>query len=208
LKRVRPGEVDGEFQVEEPRERPGAVDAVHRELLVDVARRSIAHALDQGGPLAVDPEAYPVALRRPRASFVTLHRREELRGCVGALEAVSPLVAGVARHAYGAAFEDPRFAPVTREEATQLEIHISVLSPLERIRVGTREALIAALRPGLDGLVLRQAERRATFLPSVWGSLSEPCDFVAELERKAGFVAGAWAEGVECFRYSVEEWSG
>lgn len=186
----------------------GTLEPAVRRLLVEVARRSIAHGLEWGEPLEPEPGSHPSELEEPRACFVTLRHGGELRGCIGALEPVLTLVQAVARHAYGAAFADPRFPPLGHRELAGLEVHISVLGPLEPLAVGSRGELIAALRPKRDGLVLRQGERRATFLPAVWEALPDPPDFVSELERKAGLPADAWARGVECLRYRAEEWSG
>jgi len=172
--------------------------------LVDVARRSIEHGVATGEPLRVDPNEYAEPLRRPRATFVTLKRNGELRGCMGALEASRPLVSDVAHNAHAAAFFDPRFAPMTAEELPGLEIHLSILSPLEPMVVADESDLLDQLRPGFDGLVLRDAHHRGTFLPSVWESLPDPVDFVRHLKVKAGFAPDDWSAGWEFFRYTVE----
>ncbi len=176
-----------------------------RSALMEVARNSIEWGL-RGQELRIDASEHPPPLRERRASFVTLQRNGELRGCIGTLEAEWPLVEDVARAAHGAAFRDPRFPPLRAEELGELEIHISVLSPLEPMSVRTRDELIGALRPKVDGVLLRQGLLRGTFLPSVWESLPDPQDFVRELERKAGLAPDAWSRRVDCFRYTAEEW--
>ncbi len=184
---------------------PEAAHAARRDaLLLDVARRSIECGARTGEGLAVDPGAFPEALREPRATFVTLHLGGELRGCVGALEARAPLVVDVAKSAFGAAFRDSRFAPVRGEDVAGLDIHIAILSPLERIAVASEAALLAALRPGVDGVVLRDGTCQGTFLPAVWERLPEPRRFVEELKRKAGLRPDHWSKTVEVSRYSVE----
>lgn len=87
-----------------------------RAILLDVARSSIQHGLNQGQALLVNPEAYPENLRLLRATFVTLEIEGQLRGCIGALAAYQPLVQDVATHAYAAAFEDPRFPELRADE--------------------------------------------------------------------------------------------
>jgi AmmeMemoRadiSam system protein A len=188
-------------------ESPARLGTRERHELACVARRSIAHGLAHGVALAVDPDDYTPALTELRGSFVTLHRARELRGCVGSLEPSDPLVASVARNAYRAAFLDPRFPPLAAPEQADLQLHLSVLGPLQPIGVASRSELAAALRPKLDGLVLVQGALRATFLPTVWDALPEPLDFIEALERKAGLRRDAWARGVECLRYDVEEWT-
>jgi AmmeMemoRadiSam system protein A len=133
-----------------------------------VARDSIAHGVEHGTALTVEPRAFDPTLREPRACFVTLHAREKLRGCVGSLEAGAPLVVETARNAYRAAFEDPRFHFVRAPELADLAVSVSILSPLEPLRVDSEAALLGAIRPGVDGLVLRGDGRSATFLPAVW----------------------------------------
>lgn len=182
-------------------------DPSARRVLLEFARESIRNGLGGDGPLRVQASEHAPALRELRASFVTLHRRDVLRGCVGAIEACRPLAEDVARNAHGAAFQDPRFEPLLTDELADLSIHISVLSPLESMPVASREELAAALRPGRDGLVIRQQGRRATYLPSVWKSLPQADEFVRQLERKAGLAKDAWGGRVECFRYTTEEWS-
>ena len=174
----------------------------HGETLIDVAHDAIRHRLERNGPLAVDPARYPAPLREQRASFVTLRTDGELRGCTGHLEATQPLVADVARSAHQAAFADPRFPPLRAAELPGIEIHVSVLGPLEPLAVVSEDELLEALRPGEDGLVLREGARQATFLPAVWESLPEPRAFLTELMSKAGL--DGWSRRIECFRYGVE----
>ncbi len=175
-----------------------------RRTLLDVARASIEHGVQRGGALRVDPAAYPEALREVRATFVTLHREGRLRGCVGTLEAQQPLVADVAESAWGAAFRDPRFERLRAAELEGLEISISVLGALEALRVASEEELVAKLRPGVDGLLLREGRLRGTLLPAVWQHVPEARDFVREVKRKAGLPEDHWSAELEAFRYEVE----
>jgi AmmeMemoRadiSam system protein A len=173
--------------------------------LVRLARSSIEHGLAHGRPLAVEPAAHEPGLREPAASFVTLERRSMLRGCIGTLEAHRPLVVDVAENAYAAAFRDPRFAPLARLELADLEVHVALLSPLERLAVASEAELLARLRPGIDGLVLRVGEHRATFLPAVWEDLPDPAAFLRALLRKAELPEADWPGGAEVWRYTVRD---
>lgn len=175
-----------------------------RAILLNVARQSIQFGLDEQRPLAVDVADYPDALRHVRASFVTLQQDGRLRGCIGALEARSPLVQDVADHAFAAAFEDPRFLPLRREEFPGLEIHISVLSPSEPLHFTSEEDLLVQLRPGVDGLILNYGQRRGTFLPAVWASLPDPYIFLAQLKQKAGLPLDFWSDELQIARYTTE----
>jgi AmmeMemoRadiSam system protein A len=173
--------------------------------LVGLARSSIEHGLVHGRALAVEPAAHEPALREPAASFVTLELRSALRGCIGTLEAHRPLAVDVAENAFAAAFRDPRFAPLARLELADLEIHVALLSPLERLAAASEAELLAQLRPGVDGLVLRVGERRATFLPAVWEELPDPAAFLRHLKRKAELPADGWPAGAEVWRYTVRD---
>jgi AmmeMemoRadiSam system protein A len=178
-----------------------------RAILLDVARRSIEYGLQYQSPLTVDAADYPETLRPLRATFITLEIDDHLRGCIGTLEARSPLVQDVAEHAFAAAFEDPRFFPLRTEEFPRLDIHISVLSPPEPMEFSSEDELLAQLRPGVDGLILRLGQRRATFLPSVWDSLPDPYVFLAQLKQKAGLPLDFWSPELTAERYTTESFS-
>ena len=176
--------------------------ADEQALLLDLARRSIAHGVEHGRALDVDPERHPEHIRVRRACFVTLEREGLLRGCVGSLHARGPLVVEVARSAFLAAFEDPRFAPVERDELSLLDVHISVLSEATDMQFDGEEDLLAQLRPGVDGLILSDHRGHVgTFLPQVWDKIPERSDFLNQLRRKAGLPADYWSETLRVQRY-------
>lgn len=176
-----------------------------RATLLQVARDAVRLGLEHQRPLEVNAGDYDEALRQPRATFVTLNLAGRLRGCIGTLEARLPLVEDVALHAFGAAFQDPRFPPVRADELEHLDYHVSVLTPNEPMAIRHESDLLAQLVPGEDGLVIEQGGRRATFLPSVWSTLPEPRDFLAHLKYKAGIRDGdpgplkAWRYHTESF---------
>lgn len=144
------------------------------------------------------------ALAEPGASFVTLRAAGDLRGCIGSLRARRALGVDVAENGRAAALRDPRFDPVRADELARLAIELTLLLPLEPLAVGSRSELLAALAPGVDGLVLEEHGRSATFLPAVWEQLPDPETFVLQLERKAGLVAGSWSPARRLFRYGTE----
>lgn len=180
------------------------LDEAERQALLDLARASIRHGLTHHCPLPVDPLFYPPPLREHRAAFVTLNKRGALRGCIGHLEASQPLVRDVADNAYAAAFRDPRFPPLTAAELDELEVHISVLSPPEPLRIHSEADLLEQLQPGVDGLILEAGRHRGTFLPAVWESLPRPEQFVAHLKVKAGLPPGYWSDDLRVARYTTE----
>lgn len=182
----------------------GAIAAEHGDALVRLAWAAIDAGLQGRAPKPLDLAAFPAELRGPGASFITLEKAGRLRGCIGSLQAHRPLLDDLAQNAYAAAFRDPRFPPVEASERGDLTLSISLLSPPEAIEGLASEAdLLAALRPGEDGLILADGARRATFLPQVWEQLPAPADFVARLKAKAGLAPTHWGPGMRAWRYGV-----
>lgn len=175
-----------------------------RQALRAIARASIRHGLQHGRVLSVDVRTLPPALQENAATFVTLEITGELRGCIGTLEAQQPLAVDVARNAFSAAFRDSRFPPLSPAEESRLDIHISVLSAATPMTVRDEADLLRQLRPGIDGIVLSEGGRRATFLPGVWEQLPDPRDFIAHLKRKAGLPANHWSPTLQVARYTCE----
>jgi AmmeMemoRadiSam system protein A len=176
----------------------------NRKMLLDVAHRSIKHGLGKGRPLKVSLNEFPAELREKRATFVTLKMGEHLRGCIGVLEAIRPLVEDVVSNAYAAAFRDPRFQPVTLSEFDKLHLSISVLSPSEPVSFTSEDDLLSKIRPGVDGLILQEGSYQGTFLPAVWESLPNAKDFLTHLKLKAGLPADHWSDRIKIFRYTTE----
>lgn len=174
-----------------------------RELLLDIARRAIQHLPDSSQPLTVDLQQLPASLHQPLAVFVTLTIESRLRGCIGSLQASEPLANAVADAAQGAAFRDPRFPDLTRQESARVVIDISVLSAMEPVAAASSTELLATLRPGVDGLLLATGEQSATFLPKVWEQLPQPDNFLQQLMLKAGLPADYWSDRLEFHRYQA-----
>ncbi len=176
-----------------------------RFLLRKIAREAIQYGLKQQSVMPVELHCLPSSVTEKAASFVTLYLSGGLRGCIGSLEAYRALAEDVAANAYAAAFHDHRFEPVTEAVVNELDIHISVLTPAERLACESQSALIKQLRPGTDGLILEDDTHRATFLPAVWEALPNPERFVTELKRKAGLPVDYWSDSLRCFRYQTEQ---
>ena len=169
--------------------------------LLQLARRSIEHGLVHHGPLPINHDELLPAMAEPAATFTTLRIEKELRGCCGMLVAVHPLAEDVARSAFKAAFEDPRFNPVREPELEVISVEVSVLSPLEPLAFADELDLLDQLTPGTDGLVILAEGRRATFLPKVWEQLPEPRAFLNALKKKCGLAQDYWSEHLEFQRY-------
>lgn len=184
--------------------RPLTCSADEKRLLIGLAHDAIRAAIQAHPVPEPPPDALTDTLSTPAATFVTLNIGEPLRGCVGNLIARNPLYRSVAHNAVGAALRDTRFDPVTLQEAPQLLVHISVLSPLVPLRFQSGPDLLNQLTPGVDGVIVRQAGRSATYLPQVWRTFEEKEIFLDSLCRKAGLPGDAWqATDAEVLIYRV-----
>lgn len=177
-----------------------------RSFLLATARRAIENGVLGKTLEKIRLDNLSNNLREPGASFVTLTKHGDLRGCVGALEAYQPLVEDVREHAVAAALQDYRFSPVSPEEIPELIIEISRLTSPELLEYDESEELLARLRPNIDGVILREGMRRATFLPQVWQKLPEPAQFLGHLCLKMGVNENYWRHHkLNIFIYQVEE---
>lgn len=188
----------------EPTPAAGLTDPTRR-WLIDLARRTVRLGLDDGELHLPDPTDVPEDATMIGAAFVTLRREGRLLGCIGSMEPRRSLADDVAAHAFDAAFADPRLPAVTLDDWHHMDVEVSVLGPLERIDVRDRTELRAALRPGIDGVLLTSRTGRGTFLPSVWEQIPSPDRFLDELWRKAGLRNGHWPKDLVLERYQVDE---
>lgn len=193
------------FNGDEFAENTHALLKVHGNVLLAIAKSSIEHGLINNKPLDTLPSSMPEELNNIGASFVTLKKNGELRGCIGTPEAWQELAVDVAQNAYRAAFSDPRFMPLGMNETDELRISISVLSPAIPITSNSEQELLSSLRPGVDGLIIQDGPMRALFLPQVWEQLSDPKDFLSHLKQKAGMGGSHFSPTFKAERFIVEE---
>lgn len=176
-------------------------------ILARLARQHIEHhlAVKASNPVTTDELKAPV-FHQKRAVFVTLHKQQDLRGCIGSLASVESIVEGVKRNALSAAFDDYRFEPVMATELPDIHIEVSILTDPQPLPYGTADELTGRLRPAIDGVILRgPGGASATFLPQVWQQLPTPEQFLGHLCRKAGLADGAWRSGtLQFFVYQVQ----
>ncbi len=166
-----------------------------RRILLGLAHRSIESALAKQPIDAVAPSDH---LAEPRGAFTTLHLLGELRGCIGYVLPVSSLYQTVTESAREAAFDDPRFQPVTEDEAPHLKIEISVLSVPRPIKPEEVEV-------GKHGLIVTAGARRGLLLPQVapeWGWDRET--FLEQTCLKAGLAPDAWQHGAQLQAFTAE----
>lgn len=176
-----------------------------KQFILNLARRAIEQYLAQGTMLKVEKSEAPENLRDEQSCFVTLELDQELRGCIGHVEPIQPLYLDIIENAVGAAFEDPRFSPLTIEEYKRAELEVSVLTVPQELFFSSPEDLVNKLRPGQDGVIIRRAERGATYLPQVWEKIPDKERFLSELCLKADLSADDWRKhGFRVWIYQVE----
>jgi AmmeMemoRadiSam system protein A len=162
-----------------------------KDALLKLARSTLSSKLIKGSKIQ-RPAHISEAMKEKRGCFVTLHKRGLLRGCIGTIEPLKPLVILVEENAVNAAFRDPRFPPVEKDELPVIDIEISVLTIPRVLKCGDCEDLKNQLEPGTHGVIISRGNCRATFLPQVWEQLPDRETFLECLCRKACMDKDAW----------------
>ncbi len=180
-----------------------------RLLLLKIARSSIRFYLENHREPFISRKEYPDEfLWKKRGTFVTLTEDGNLRGCIGSILPVNPLILDVSQNAINAAFRDPRFYPITREELPGINIEVSVLTVPQKLEYKNPDDLLSKIRPFKDGIIIKQGPFQATFLPQVWEELPDKEEFLSHLCLKAGLPGNCYLNGkIEVYRYEVEAFS-
>ena len=177
--------------------------------LLLLARESIRMRLLDAHELTPTREGFPDdKFWQDRGVFVTLTEHGELRGCIGTIMPVCPLVQAVASNALSAAFNDPRFEPVEEAEFADLRIELSLLSPPAELAFSSPADLQSKLAATRPGVILQCGACQATFLPQVWEQLPNVQGFLEALCHKAGLHTDSLSQpGLSVFTYTVEAFS-
>mgnify|MGYP001608775005 FL=1 len=177
-----------------------------KQTLLRLAREAMEHAVKRKALSRLDLQSLTPALREHGASFVTLTIHAELRGCIGTLEVYQPLAEDVREHAVSAALQDPRFPPVVKSELSRIKLEVSRLSAPHLLEYSSSEDLLKKLKPNVDGVILKNDFRRATFLPQVWEKIPDPVDFLDQLCMNMGASKKLWRDAkLQVYVYQVEE---
>ena len=145
------------------------------------------------------PRDIPSVLTQYGASFVTIKKNGELRGCIGSVYPTKPLILDIIDNAKNAGFQDPRFEPLTLPELNQLQISVSILSSIERIPFKDERDLLSKIYP--HGVILAERDRRAVYLPEVWEQLPEKDVFLNSLKEKAGLPPNYFSKSLEAYKF-------
>ena len=168
-----------------------------KQSLLRIARESIEAEVEGKKPTAVKRQG---VLNEKRGAFVCLKKRNRLRGCIGFIEAKTPLAKTVEEMSVAAAFRDPRFPPLRKEELKDVQLEISVLTPLRRI------ADVAEIEVGTHGLYIRKGGSAGLLLPQVATEYGwDRGTFLKETCRKAGLGPDAWRDPeTEIYLFSAD----
>lgn len=182
------------------------LNEAEQRILLTIARQALEAAV-RGEPLPdIHLDALPPALQQPGASFVTLTIEGRLRGCIGTLDAHQALAVDVQEHAVAAALQDFRFPKVQPAELPYIHIEVSALTPRSRLQYDRPQELAAKLKPNIDGVILQDGQRKATFLPQVWEKVSSPEEFLSHLCMKMGAARDLWLKKpLDVYIYQVQE---
>lgn len=180
------------------------------QVLLLIARASITQALAETSSatetFTQDSWRQDRWLQDKGACFVTLMQHDQLRGCIGTLQAHRSLLDDVKANARAAAFNDTRFSLLTNDELEDTQVDVSLLSALQTMNFSSEQEALAQLQPGVDGVVFEYGSYYSTFLPQVWQQLPDSKEFIAHLKHKAGLNADFWADQVKLSCYTVSKW--
>lgn len=177
-----------------------------KKFLLDLARRAIENYLNTGRSLEIDKKKIETDLKKNRGVFVTLTINGNLKGCIGHIIPIQSLYKDVIDNAIGAAFDDTRFTPLTKEEFNHINIEISILSLPKKLAYKNYADLIKKITPHKDGVIVKKGYNQATYLPQVWEDLSDKSAFLSSLCSKAGLPYDEWKNGeLEIEIYTVEK---
>ena len=173
--------------------------------LLSVARKTIDQALSgKEGPEIGDSDL-PALFDEQRGTFVTLTIGGNLRGCIGHIIPQEALIEGIRINAINAAFKDPRFRPLNKNEWKRVKIEISILTEPKSLSYSDADDLLKKLRSGIDGVIIKKGYHQSTFLPQVWEQLPRKEEFLNHLCLKAGLDEDEWKKGrIEVSTYQAQ----
>ncbi|MCT4592391.1 MAG: AmmeMemoRadiSam system protein A [Candidatus Gracilibacteria bacterium] len=180
------------------------IQAREKNFLLSLARKSIESHLNSQ---KIEKPNVPDALKEKKATFVSISKNQQLRGCIGRIHPLKPLYVDIIENAINAGFKDPRFKPLSKRELNDIKISISILSNTIPIAYAHAKDLIEQLSPGY-GFTVSKNGYRAVYLPEVWGNFNSKEEFISSLCSKAGLERGIWRFGeLEVRKFSVNTFS-
>ena len=180
-------------------DRNNFIGKYHADFVVALTRTVIKSVFDKS-QMTIN---YPQVFDEMGACFVTLEKGGALRGCIGSILPNQPLINDMVQHAKDAAFKDPRFAPLRPEELDEVKISVSLLSNPRRMQFKDEADLINQMVPYQDGIIIKDGNLQAVYLPTVWNEIPNKQEFLASLKVKAGMQANYFSPTFEAYRFST-----
>src|SRR3989339_979122 len=182
------------------------MDLKDQRYLLGIARQALEHFFETQSKITIDESTlHSPFLKEKRGVFVTLYKHEELRGCIGYIEPIEKLYKAVRENILSAAFDDPRFEPLEKDELKDIHIEISVLTIPKKLEYNAPTDLLKKLRPLVDGVIIEKGDYSATYLPQVWEESFRKEDFLSSLCVKAGLGEDEWEQGhLVVYTYSAD----
>lgn len=181
-----------------PDKKNSFIEKYYKQYILNITRQSILHALNDKD---FYPENVPSAMLEYGASFVTLNIDGQLRGCIGSIYPTKPLIQDLIYNSRNAAFCDPRFIPLTPEEYDRIDISVSILSSIERVKFKDEKDLLSKIYP--HGIIISEGDKRAVYLPVVWEQLPDREVFLNSLKEKAGLPPTYFSRTFEAYKFST-----
>jgi AmmeMemoRadiSam system protein A len=179
------------------------------DILIALAKAAILVALNQPDDFDLEDalKKYP-SIEENGAAFVTINTKpnDQLRGCIGSLQAYRPLYKDIILNAQAAALRDSRFPPLTVDELKHITLEVSILSEPKVLEYHDKKDLESKIVPFQDGIVLKLHGKQATYLPQVWEDLPKFNDFFSSLCLKANLGNDCLSEHPEISIYQVKKY--
>ncbi len=170
------------------------------QFMIDLVKLVINSAFDKGKNITIN---YPQIFDEWGASFVTLEKQDMLRGCIGSIIAHQPLINDLVNNAKNAAFKDYRFKPVAADEVKDLKVAVSLLTNPVKIDFKGEKDLLKKIKAKKDGIIIKDGNHQAVYLPSVWEQLPDKTEFLNSLKVKAGLKEDYFSENFEAYRFAT-----
>jgi len=180
-----------------------------KKYLLAIARQTLVDYFNTGIKLTInEKDIIDKEMLKKAATFVTLHKHKNLRGCIGSIKARNKMYEDVINNALLAAFGDNRFEQLSSSELNEIKIEISVLSEPKPYLSKDYQELLDQIKVDEHGIIIQDGFNQATFLPQVWQDLPDKKEFLSALCQKAGLEKNSWREeNTELFYYTVEKFS-
>lgn len=174
------------------------IEQFYSKYVIDTVRKSIMATVNNEEFI---PRDIPSVLTEYGASFITLKKNNSLRGCIGSIYPIKPLILDIIDNAKNAGFQDPRFEPLSANELDNLQISVSILSSIERIIFKDERDLLSQIYP--HGVILVEGDKRAVYLPVVWEQLPDKQVFLNSLKEKAGLAPDYFSRTIEAYKFET-----